>query len=913
MRLLALSGQREAALAQYETFRRLLAEEMDVAPTEETVRLHEQIQAGELTLPTPVSQIAPKHNLPAQTTPFVGRETELAELAQLLADPDVRLLTILGAGGMGKTRLALQAAADILSDAQLGNFQRGVFFVSLAPLQSVDAIVPTVAQAIGFSFYRGGEPRQQLLDYLRQKNMLLIMDNFEHLLAPPSVPPLVGDAGGESLVIDILKTAPDVKILATSRARLNVRGEHRFQIAGMECPDWETSEDAADSTDRANSANWAEYSAVKLFLQGARRARPGFELEADDFKYVSRICRLVQGMPLGILLAAAWVEMLTPEEVADQISGEISQSLDFLGTDLRDVPERQRSMRAVFDHSFNLLSEREREVFQALSVFRGSFAQEAAQRVAGASLRELMALVNRSLLHRTPTGRYQVHELTRQYAANKLGEMPAEEEGVKDRHCAYYAGFLQGREAHLLGRNQKKAAAEIEVELENVRSGWRWAVAQGKIAEIARSLEALGEFYWMRGWYSQGEETLTRAAQTLEEEQKNRLGTVRSASLRDADAVTGGAQEEIANRRFRVVLGKVLLQQGVFCEMLGLKEKAKEPLQKSLAIFRDLDAQREMAWALRWLGHNASSLEEQKRLYLEGLAIFEKIGDRRGILLSLWGLGHTANAQGEYETGKQLHQKGFALARELGNQIDITESLYDLGVAALNLGRYEDAKQLLQESLPLRREFSDFFGTYRSLLRLANACWGLGEFEEAEQLLQESLAICKEIGNLYGVGVIHTELGQAANLLGKHAEAIQLAQEGLKIRERLDHRWGVAQSFRVLGNAACGLGDLTGAGRYFQQTLEIIMADGLIAEALHTLVGVAALLAAEGHREGALELLGLILHHRASAQWTRDRAATLVTDLQVELPSEVVAAALERGQARDLEATVAELLVELEA
>ncbi|HSR29272.1 MAG TPA: protein kinase, partial [Anaerolineae bacterium] len=361
--------------------------------------------------PTPASD-GPRHNLPAQATPFVGREAELAELACLLAEPQARLITILGAGGMGKTRLALEAGAGALD-----GFEDGVYLVPLAPLQSAQAIVPAVARAVGLSFSDDGEPRDQLLDHLNPRTMLLLLDNFEHLLAHPTVPAThghgkLGDGDGAGLVDDLLSAAPGVKVLATSRLRLNVQGEQLFHLLGMEVPHGEATADAG------------AYSAVKLFVQGARRVRPGFELAGRDQQYVARICRLVAGMPLAILLAAAWVELLSPEE----IEGEIAASLDFLETDLRDVPERQRSIQAVFDYSWNLLGERERAVFAGLSVFRGGFLREAAQAVTGATLRELKALVDKSLLHRTPTGRYEIHELLRQYGLEKLvqrGELEA--------------------------------------------------------------------------------------------------------------------------------------------------------------------------------------------------------------------------------------------------------------------------------------------------------------------------------------------------------------------------------------------------------------------------------------------------------------------------------------------------------
>ena len=397
-------------------------------------------------------------NLPVLLTPFVGREAMLVELKERLQDPDCRLLTLVGPGGSGKTRLALEAAA-----VQLANYTHGVFFGSLAPLQSVEAIVPTVAEALGFSLHEEVEPRRQLLDYLRQKSVLLILDNFEHLLA---------DA---ELVTDILRAASEVRILATSRERLNVQGEHVFPVAGMAFPDRETAADAPD------------HSAVKLFVQSAQRARPDFELQGDDLRYMVRICRLVEGIPLAILLAAGWVEMLAPAEIAT----EIGQSLDFLETDLRDVPERQRSMRAVFDHSYRLLAEREREVLQALSVFRGGFTREAAQRVADAPLRELIALVHKSLLHRMPRGRYELHELLRQYVADKL-ETSGEANAARDAHSVYYADFLYQREEDLKGRRQLGALDEIEADFENVRAAWIWAIKQMNYTVIGQLLRSLG-------------------------------------------------------------------------------------------------------------------------------------------------------------------------------------------------------------------------------------------------------------------------------------------------------------------------------------------------------------------------------------------------------------------------------------
>jgi tetratricopeptide (TPR) repeat protein len=600
----------------------------------------------------------------------------------------------------------------------------------------------------------------------------------------------------------------------------------------------------------------------------------------------------VGGMPLGILLAAAWLTILTPAEIA----AEIEASLDFLETDLRDVPERQRSMRAVFDHSWNLLTAREQAVMQALSVFRGGFSREAAHQVAGATLRELRALVDKSLLGRDLTGRYGIHELLRQYAADrlrradKLGEVPAKEAAARDRHCAHYAGFLQQRETHLTGRGQKQALAEIGPEIENLRAAWDWAVAQGKVEEIDRSLESLAEFYRIRAWFQDGEEIFARAAQRLAE-----------------------VQGEVRDHRSKMVLGKVLLKQGRFCHSLGLVEKATDLLQESLSMFRDLGARREVAYALKYLEYCVGLRGgDGQPLLQEALAISKEISDRRGIALSLVGLGYSAAEQGQYKAAKQLLQESLALFRELGNREGIADSLHGLGYIAWLLGEYGEAKQLHRESLGLSREVGDQKGIANALKDLAQDAAGLEEYEEAKQLYQESLALHKEIGNLRGVADVFSDLGEVANVQGEYAEAIQLAQECLSIGRKIDERWIIAWALKVQGDAACGLGDLPGARRYHHQALAELTRIGQPYIIPLNLVGIAALLAAEGEKERALELLALVIHHPISWRWMKHhRAAPLVAQLEAELPPDVAATAWERGRARDLDATVAELLDEL--
>jgi predicted ATPase len=425
------------------------------------------------------------HNLPPQSTPFIGRVREINKIVGLIDDPACRLITLVGSGGMGKTRLALEAVRQIITreiSESPPTFANGAYFIALQSVKSHELIASTIAETIGFSFRGQDNPQAQLLDYLRDRQLLLILDNFEHVLE------------GADLMGDILQVAPNVQLLVTSREALNLQEEWVWHVKGMRFPD-------------VNQVDEIEkYSAIKLFIERAQRVQRDFVPEREQ-ACIIRVCRLVGGMPLAIELAATWLKRLTCADVAN----EIERNLDFLTTRMRNVPERHRSMRAVFEHSWNLLEQDEREVFKQCAIFRGGFRREAAESVAGASLFTLSSLVDKSLLRVTPTGRYEIHELLRQFAEEKLDETAGAKESTHDRHCEYFADYLHVRQDNSRNAHQVEFMEEIGADIENARVAWDWAIDHKKWGAIGRALDSFGRFYEEKCWYQQANHSFAEA------------------------------------------------------------------------------------------------------------------------------------------------------------------------------------------------------------------------------------------------------------------------------------------------------------------------------------------------------------------------------------------------------------------
>jgi predicted ATPase/DNA-binding SARP family transcriptional activator/Flp pilus assembly protein TadD len=873
MEVLARSGQRRAAMEQFETCRRILADELGLEPRPETVALYEQIREGKIRPPAAHPPPPLLHNLPAHLTPFVGREPELGQVEQLLSRPECRLLTVAGPGGVGKTRLALRAGEEIYG---ADTFAEGVWFVPLEDVASPALLPLTVAQVLGLTPKPQQRPETQLLDYLKPRTMLLLLDNFEHLMHPGARPTTGGtDRGGEEadqgpvegidLLLAILKEAPAVKILVTSRERLNCQAEFLLDLEGLPYP----VEDLTGLTDLSGLG--LDKPAVQLFLERASRLRPGIAASADTAPSIVRICQLVEGLPLGIELAAANLgpppgggkEARTCGEVAEAIQG----GLDALSSSLHDLSARQRTIRAVFEDSWRLMTERERQTYRRLSVFRGGFGPEAARAVAGedgeASQREgsdrglpLQALVDRSLVRREGEERYSLHPLLRQYAAEKLAERPAEDETTQSRHGRFYLTFLRDREEAMAGERGEEALDQIQKEMGNVRAAWHWAAAQGRVGEIGASMQSLDRFYQRTSQLRQGETAFGDAADQLlafapqDGETQRVTGRLRlnqancllhrgryAQSLQAAQAaieLAHKAQDVVGEAYGTFYWGAALWRQGEF-------EAARTQLERARSLARaarDSATPEERYTATSVEGRCLNLLAAvcwnqgrfaEARSYLEVmLPLFTELGDQTSKAAALGNLGVLAGGQGDYIEAKTRYEQGLRIHQEVGHPLGQSTGFVNLGSLYLTLGDYAEAETHLQQALRINREIRARDREALVLVFLAHLAHDRGGDEAAGEYSRQALALAQEVDDRDRQGRAWMTLGHALLGLGQLAEATEAYHESVALRRELDQPNLAAESVAGLARVALARADPEQARAHIEEILGHMASGGTL-------------------------------------------------------------------------------------
>jgi DNA-binding SARP family transcriptional activator/predicted ATPase len=898
MHALWLAGRRAEALAQYDACRRLLWDELGVGPDEQTHKLQRRILAdSEIVSPRP----AGRSNLPHPLTPFIGRERAVHEIMALLARPDCRLLSLVGPGGSGKSRLAVEVARRLADD-----FPDGIFLVSLSQMASASVIPLFLAQTLGLPGRQQADPDTQLVDYLRQKRLLLIMDGFERLVE------------GAGLVVDILRHAAQVKILVTSRVRLRAKGEHIFTVEGLALPD-EAAGPAA-----------AEAESVRLFLSAAERTLPGYRPEPAELPAVADVCRLVEGMPLGIILASAWLELYRPAEIAAQIAA----GLDFLAVEWADLPPRQRSLRATLDYTWQLLTAEQQQALAALSVFRGGFTAPAAAQVADLDSQALRELVERSVVQRAAGQRFTLHDLLSQYAAERLAQEAGAEVEAHYRHAAYFAALIAGLVDDLKSAGQQAALAQMETELANLSAAWRWAAAQGETALLDQALEGVGLFCELLGRPADG----ARACRML----------VDALRLRPA---AGG-----------LPLARALAWLARFESLMGQDDQARVLCQESLFLLANKPTAVEWlaaeAFARFVLGEMLFQTDRYAAIaaYEQSVALCRQIGDRPLLARALNRQGYTHHVVGSYPAAQALFEESLALAQAQGDPRQVGAALTNIGLNAVRTSRIADGERYLGQAADHLAGLGDRAGTARSRFQLglmhawagrlaeglesmtrsaqlfvelglnqeagfALGCVAAGycmqcQFEQGLAAARASLAFSEKHRVLRFVAYSHYWLAVALTAAGESdiERVMDHLQTSVRICREIDHPDELAASLAFIGRVMAAAGDLGQAQGMLAEAVAITSRQGSPYAAGLTVSMVAYFLARTGRPERALEIYSLVrtvplvasmsMLEELAGRPIRELAATVMTPEEIEA-SEV------RGRALDLWPTVAELAEEL--
>jgi predicted ATPase len=756
-------------------------------------------------------QVPLRHGLPLQLTRLFGREREMAAVARLLETS--RLVTITGPGGIGKTRLALAVAHTLEA-----GFAHGAAFVSLAAVQEAATAVPAIAQSLHLSLGGAGETRDaknQLLDYLSGKKLLLLLDNLEQL------------DGGPSLAADLLQAAPGVKLLVTSRTRLRLQEEQLLPLHGLPVAQWGTVSEAGDNP------------AVQLFLFHARRLRPSFVLQPEDLKPLAQLCRLVGGMPLALILAASWIEVMSVAGIAR----EIANSLDFLDASYHGLPERHKSMRAVWRSTWQQLSPRERASFAALSIFRGGFTLPAARSVGGVSAQELRQLVERSLLAPAEGSRFETHELLRQFAAEQLALSPDRHAEVRARHTLFYVDRLRECEQALRGASATATLRALAPDSENIYAAWDWAVTEQRYSSLGTAVFGLVQLAIYGGHYEAAVAALRRAVSALQ----TAISTL----------PTAGAAQLLA-------LAQLLAWQCALQYEVGAFDDAARSASESLALLgRDelnqADTRSARALALLRLAELygwQDRLPEAETMLRESVALSRAVNDFWLMAGAIYYLGGVALKQAKFgETVRHL-QEAKSIYEELGDERGVAWAETALGYGGLGfMGRFDEALQALQHSIRTFQTIGDGAAAASALALSAEVMTYAGEFAEAQAVAAKSLHHNELLGRNYWAAVCEINWCRAALHLGHYQIVIDRIPDLLAESRQAFGPMVLASGQFVAGAAFLAQGELDAAARQLGDAAGALRQIGSYDYLCHTLSALVCAHARAGNLDDAREAL----------------------------------------------------------
>jgi predicted ATPase len=791
-------------------------------------------------------------SFPMQQTPFMGRAEALAQVIGRLNSPDCRLLSLVGPGGVGKTRLAMEAAQQLSSQ-----FHDGVYFIPLQSMSDTASIVPAIAEAIQVSFFGAVNPKTLLLHALGGRRCLLLLDNFEHLL------------DGATLISEILAEAPHVKVLVTSRERLNLREEWVYDVKGMSYPS------------SVYSELIEEYEAVQLFLYHVRRVQPDFSL-VDERNGIIRICALAEGMPLALEMAASWAKALSCQQIAD----EMQHSLNILTAHARNSPERHRSMRAVFNHSWHLLSEEEETVFASLSAFRGGFELDAAEKVAHATLATLVSLVDKSFLRKRTATRYDIHELLRQYGEEQL-HASGMAEAVYTAHSRYYLQWVSKQGGKLKTPDQVEALRRIELDFENIRTAWNRAVDQQDTDALAPALEGLYMFGFLRSYYHT---TMRLFGDALEQ-----LSGCESTPER--------------------LIGRLLAYRWGYLHWWQQRDyqAALADIDRALEIAKASQQPFDIAFCHLMRGYVAISMgrSDEALHFLEASREgFHRLGEPYYESWVLHRIGFAYMNLGDHERYLELTEASLELARTAHNEVAVVNCLYNLGSDYLLSGLYRKGIDYSTQALEIAKRIGQCDQIAHSNNLLAVAAFCQGDREAARSYAEAGLSLINEIDmgrfRPYPLSILIL----IACIQEDYIEASRLERSGRPYDTNMMGYQLIDLARAVL---AWGMDDAKTCCQYIQHAFGLadILSSPVI---IRWLLPCAAWLLAESQPERAAQLLGTAFAEPDSAMaWIGNwqPLKELSASLKTQLGESRYTLAWEQGKSLALEVVVADVLREL--
>lgn len=786
MQLYAAQSKPKLVLRQYEKLTDILAEEIGVEPDAQTTRLKDELLARNESHHDVIE--GSPHNLPRELTPFIGREKEQQDLREMLLDPAYPLITLMGVGGIGKTRLALQCGASVRP-----YFPGGVWFVPLeellpAPEDNFDAreqLAAAVARAVDFRFEGHRDLVEQLVEHLAAKgkrdgrSTLLILDNMEHVIEP-----------GATLVLELMKRLPFLFLLVTSRQRVRLQSEYVFQVEGLPIP---------------TDVELQSVSSVELFVERATRLGRGFHLNQGNAADVGSICKAVHGLPLGIELAASLVEESSCAAIARALQTE--QRLNHLASPARDLPARHRTLRRVFDYSWDLLPPNLQKILAGCTIIRGRFGPAAAARICSATKADLENLLNRSLLRAADDGGYAFHPLIYEHAAEKRDELLTERE-IDDlllAHAQHYSGWFGGLDnAVYFGPSQVAIQKKISREMENIDQLWRWAAENDRPELILPTIYGIYYHFQWSAYYLQGQRWAGRIINLL------------SDSL---------------NPKSRQVCASLLLWKSVVETTMGQVERALDSLSQAEAILTDLDPAEtifERAILMRETGkrryaQNAGEavaiMREASRLF----AIADWLGEQT--VCMMW-LAYILLHDGRLAEAEEVLDAAIPIQEKLKDKRGQISAHSQRAIILATQEKYDEAIVAYKEVIEAREALQDWGGVSSGYWHLGDIYLQAGQMREAEDTYHRALEMVRLNQDTRGIAAAVTGLGRVFQATGRERESIPHLQEGIALYDRRQEFSKQLETMLLLAEVYGRLNQLTKAVEVLTRGLTIAREQG---------------------------------------------------------------------------------------